>query len=172
MEALDLTVSVPGFGPVKLDIAYGGMWYAVVPAQAVGLVLHPDNGQAICRLGEMIKTACREQHPVCHPVHTSYTGVDILVFYELGSSEPGYEVDGCTGARGGGVAVGGDGKSGGGMGEGGGNCVATTPTVAPVHGKNAVVMSKVCVRGTGPFTPPSGCGWAWLCACLNVEMPD
>lgn len=26
--------------------------------------------------------ACREQHPVRHPIHTDYLGVDILVFRE------------------------------------------------------------------------------------------
>ena len=51
MEALGLSISVPGVGPVKLDIAYGGMWYAVVESSAVGLVLRPGNGQAICRRG-------------------------------------------------------------------------------------------------------------------------
>jgi proline racemase len=82
VEALDLSIDVPEIGSVKLDIAYGGMWYAVVEARPLGLALRPENGKEICRVGEMIKTACREQYPVAHPIHTSYIGVDIIVLRE------------------------------------------------------------------------------------------
>mmetsp|Transcript_121460 Transcript_121460/g.259328 ORF Transcript_121460/g.259328 Transcript_121460/m.259328 type:complete len:249 (+) Transcript_121460:1-747(+) len=76
---LDLRVEVPTLGVVLVDVAYGGMWYAVVEAAAVGLELRPENGKEICRLGEMIKVATREQHPTSHP-EIDYTGPDIMVF--------------------------------------------------------------------------------------------
>lgn len=72
-------VKVPTFGDVVVDIAYGGMWYAIVDAPSIGLDLVPENGKEICRLGEMIKVATREQHPVNHP-EFDYPGTDILVF--------------------------------------------------------------------------------------------
>ena len=40
--------------------------YAIVDAASVGLELVPEQGKEITRLGEMIKTAAREQHPVSH----------------------------------------------------------------------------------------------------------
>ena len=52
---------------VKLDLAFGGMWFAVVaadqvegrgglePVIQVGLLLEPGQGKKIARLGEMIK---------------------------------------------------------------------------------------------------------------------
>jgi proline racemase len=94
VEMLDVTVHVPGgIGMVQCDIAYGGMWYAVVSLEqfhrdsssshqsCINWRLHPDNAAELCRVGEMIKVACREQYPVQHPtVH--YPGVDILVFRE------------------------------------------------------------------------------------------
>ena len=76
-----VVVQVPDMGPVKLDIAYGGMHYAIVDAASVGLSLIPANGRRICQLGEMIKVACREQHPVNHP-EFDYPGCDILCFRE------------------------------------------------------------------------------------------
>jgi proline racemase len=77
---LDAVVDVPGgVGQVTVDIAYGGMWYCVVDAASVGLELLPENGKEICRLGEMIKIACREQHPVNHP-EFDYPGCDNMVF--------------------------------------------------------------------------------------------
>eukprot|EP00931_Biecheleriopsis_adriatica_P118745 TRINITY_DN94073_c0_g1_i1.p1 TRINITY_DN94073_c0_g1~~TRINITY_DN94073_c0_g1_i1.p1 ORF type:complete len:203 (+),score=29.56 TRINITY_DN94073_c0_g1_i1:661-1269(+) len=79
---MDVEIDVPGgVGKVRLDIAYGGMHYALVDASQVGLELQPGNGREICRLGEMIKVACREQHPVNHP-EFDYPGCDILVFTE------------------------------------------------------------------------------------------
>jgi len=83
-EKRDALVKVPagGVGNVLVDIAFGGMWYAIVNAEEtarLGLELIPSQGKAICRLGEMIKVACREQHPVNHPSF-DYPGVDIIVF--------------------------------------------------------------------------------------------
>ena len=83
------------------------------------------------RLGEMIKTACREQHPVRHPIHTDYTGVDILVFYELGWDRP-ESVDNGEGSAG-----------GGGTGSAGGGGTGVECGGGTVYGRNAVVMSKV-----------------------------
>jgi len=93
VEALDISVNVPGVGTVAVDIAYGGMWYAVVDPGPLALTLTPENGKEICRVGEMIKTACREQHPVRHPVHTDYEGVDILVFTQLGATPGATDLD-------------------------------------------------------------------------------
>ena len=80
VEMLGVKVHVPTLPqPVIVDIAYGGMWYGVVNAQSIGLELQPENGKRICRIGEMIKVATREQYPVQHPI-IDYPGIDILVF--------------------------------------------------------------------------------------------
>ena len=76
---LDVKINVPTFGEVSVDVAYGGMWYCIVDAQSMGLVLSPASGKEICRLGEMVKVACREQFPVNHPLF-EYPGCDIMVF--------------------------------------------------------------------------------------------
>ena len=74
-----LTVDVPTLGCVELTIAFGGMWYAIVEAASIELDLVASNGKEICRVGEMIKIAAREQLPVEHPAF-DYPGPDILVF--------------------------------------------------------------------------------------------
>ena len=79
VEHQGVTVKVPGVGEVVVDIVYSGMWYVVVEAGQVGLALEPGQGRNIARVGEMIKTAAREQWPVQHP-DNSYTGPDILAF--------------------------------------------------------------------------------------------
>lgn len=81
VHGLDLQVDVPTLGNVTVDLAYGGMHYCIVDAASVDLNLRPGSGKRICRYGEMIKVACREQHPVNHP-EFEYPGCDILVFRE------------------------------------------------------------------------------------------
>lgn len=85
---MDVRIDVPTIGSVDVDIAYGGMHYVIVDAASVGLKLDPSRGREICRLGEMIKVAAREQHPVSHPC-IDYPGPDILVFREKATRSPG-----------------------------------------------------------------------------------
>ena len=44
-----------------------------------GLALTPENGKELCRVGELVKAAAREQRPVAHP-EFDYPGPDILCF--------------------------------------------------------------------------------------------
>ena len=86
-----VSVAVPELGDVLVDVAYGGMWYAIVDADSVGLELLPSNGKRICRIGEMIKVACREAFPVEHP-ENHQMGCEILVF--LGRPSEGSKAHG------------------------------------------------------------------------------
>ncbi|KAK3711469.1 hypothetical protein LTR37_009648 [Vermiconidia calcicola] len=64
--ALDQEVHVPGFGAVKVDIAWGGMWYALVDAESCGLKIENSQGPRLVELGQRIKVAVQGQY---HPVH-------------------------------------------------------------------------------------------------------
>lgn len=100
----NVTVDVPTIGNVSVDVVYSGMWYCVVDLskfsqdflkrifkfdQSISSVdqnfpplqIVPSNGKLLCRVGEMIKVACREQYPVNHE-EIDYPGCDILVFME------------------------------------------------------------------------------------------
>jgi len=52
-----LAIEVPELGGITVDLAYGGVWYAVVDAQAIGLALEPGNVSAALLLGAAIKQA-------------------------------------------------------------------------------------------------------------------
>ena len=74
---LDRVIEVPKLGTVTVDVAYGGMFYAIADARAFGLALTPDEGRDIVRITEMIKAAAREQLPVVHPEQPGFTGPTI-----------------------------------------------------------------------------------------------
>jgi proline racemase len=77
---LDTAVEVPNLGTVIVDVAYGGMYYAIAQAQPLGFRISPDEGKDLVRVGEMIKAAAREQLPVTHPENPAISGVSIMQF--------------------------------------------------------------------------------------------
>ncbi len=77
---LDAPVEVPELGTVMVDVAYGGMFYAIVEAAPLGFRITPDEGRDLVRVGEMIKAAAREQLPVSHPENPAISGVSIMQF--------------------------------------------------------------------------------------------
>jgi proline racemase len=88
---LDAPVEVPHLGTVTVDVAYGGMWYVIADAAALGFRLTPDEGRDLVRAGEMIKAAAREQLPVVHPEQPGFEGVTIA---ELAGPPSGPHADG------------------------------------------------------------------------------
>ena len=74
---LDLEIEVPTLGSVNVDIAWGGMFFAIADADALGISLDASNGAEIARVSEMIRVATREQMPVVHPLHPELTGPTI-----------------------------------------------------------------------------------------------
>jgi proline racemase len=74
---LDAIVEVPQLGAVRVDVAYGGMFYAIAEAAQFGLRLTPDEGRDITRITEMIKAAAAEQLPATHPDEPGFTGITI-----------------------------------------------------------------------------------------------
>ena len=74
---LDAPVEVRGLGTVKVDVAYGGMFYVIADAAPLGLALRPDEARDVVRVAEMIKAATQEQLPVAHPENPAISGVSI-----------------------------------------------------------------------------------------------
>jgi proline racemase len=85
---LDAPVEVPGLGTVRVDVAYGGMFYAIVEAAPLGFRISPDEGRDLVRVGEMIKAAARWQLPVTHPENPAVSGISIMQF-TAPSTRPG-----------------------------------------------------------------------------------
>ncbi len=65
--ALDETVSVPGLGKVRYDLAFGGAFYAYVEAKEAGLDCTPDQYRALIERGMAIKRALMASRPIVHP---------------------------------------------------------------------------------------------------------
>jgi len=79
---LDYEVDVPDLGKVKVDIAWGGMIYAIVDAASVGLKITSAQGRKLVEVGEKIKRAVQLAIQPTHPENPSIKGVSIVQFTE------------------------------------------------------------------------------------------
>ena len=73
------SIYVPEIGEVKVDVAYGGMFYVILDSEELGLKLTPDNGGKIVRIAEMVKAIASEKLPVVHPENKDISGITIAV---------------------------------------------------------------------------------------------
>ena len=80
VHVLDRAVEVPGTGIVRLDIAWGGAFFALVDAADLGFALVPDEARALVEAGEAIKSAVRAGTPVRHPSAPEFEGVTFVTF--------------------------------------------------------------------------------------------
>ena len=79
---IDATLEVDGLGTLTVDVAFGGMWYAIADAAALGFALDPSEARDLCTAGERIRLAAREQLPCAHPENPDIAGVSIVQIAE------------------------------------------------------------------------------------------
>ncbi len=92
---LDATVEVEGMGSVPVDVAWGGMAYALVDAASLGFALTPDEAYDLCVAGQRIKGAAAAQISAVHPQNPAYAGITQTEF----TLPPVRDVDGVLTAR-------------------------------------------------------------------------
>jgi proline racemase len=81
-DRLDARLEVDGLGVLAVDVAFGGMWYAIADAAALGFALEPHEAHDLSRVGELIRAAAREQLPCVHPENPEIAGVSIVQIAE------------------------------------------------------------------------------------------
>ena len=64
---LDGEINLPGHGPLKADVGYGGAFFVIVDARTFGFELVASEARRLVETGEAIKAAAVEQLKVCHP---------------------------------------------------------------------------------------------------------
>ena len=67
VESLDLALEVPGYGTVSVDVAYGGCYYVLVRAEALGVRLDRQSARAVVEAAEAVSVAARRDIKVEHP---------------------------------------------------------------------------------------------------------
>ncbi|HEV2217593.1 MAG TPA: proline racemase family protein [Candidatus Dormibacteraeota bacterium] len=81
-DQLDAPLEVAGLGSIRVDVAFGGMWYAIADAMSLGFELVPAEAADLSRAGELIRQAAREQLSCTHPLNREIAGVSVVQIAE------------------------------------------------------------------------------------------
>jgi proline racemase len=83
----DAAVTVPGLGRLVLDLAWGGNFYAVLPASAVGLEVGPDSHDDLVAAGLAVMAAVNEQLSFAHPEQPDIDHCHHVIFTAPGDDQ-------------------------------------------------------------------------------------
>ena len=76
----DIELEVPDVGHVKLDIAYGGNFYAILEADSVGIEVTTENAHEIILMGAKIWQTVNEQVEIRHPLEPQIDCINYVEF--------------------------------------------------------------------------------------------
>jgi len=68
LYARDVELDVPAYGRLTIDVAFGGAFYAFIPAAQLGLSITPEQADQLAAAGDTITKAVNIVLPVKHPV--------------------------------------------------------------------------------------------------------
>lgn len=77
----DMEVKLPGLGEIKVDIAFGGNFFALVDATALHLEVEKGNIDELIATGLMIRDAVNAKIKVRHPIANHITSVGLTEIY-------------------------------------------------------------------------------------------
>ncbi|MBK0097526.1 proline racemase family protein [Erwinia sp. S63] len=80
VEALDVVIETEEFGPIKADVAFGGVYYALVDVDQVGLTIEPKNARKLADFGVTIRNHVNNQFKVKHPLYPEIDKVAYTMF--------------------------------------------------------------------------------------------
>ena len=76
----DLELHVPDVGLIRLDIAYGGNFYAIVKSENVGLEVIPENAYKLMSMGTKVWRTVNEQVDIHHPQEPEIDCINYVEF--------------------------------------------------------------------------------------------
>lgn len=80
LHSSDVRIYVPRFGDLLLDIAWGGNFFAILPAEAIGMPLERSSVKRLASAAKEIMDAIQEQVRVSHPDQPQITEIKHIMF--------------------------------------------------------------------------------------------
>lgn len=93
--AIDRPLIVPGFGEVKVDVAFGGQFFVQLDVAQLGIELTSSNGKRLTQAGAAVKVAALQQIEVQHPTNPSINAVNLIMLHN-GELAPGKQAKNAT----------------------------------------------------------------------------
>jgi 4-hydroxyproline epimerase len=80
VAARDVTIEVPGLGPLTLDVAYGGNFYAIIEPQDEYRGIDELGAARILSLSQQVRQAVRQRIEPVHPLDPTIRGVSHVMW--------------------------------------------------------------------------------------------
>lgn len=80
VEALDVQLATDQWGTISADICYGGIFYALVDAEQIGLQIRPENAAQLAAAGMDLKDMFNQSYQVAHPDIPAINGIGYVMF--------------------------------------------------------------------------------------------
>jgi proline racemase len=80
VEHLDLAIETEAYGTLKIDVAFGGVYYALIDVDQVGLSIAPENARELAEVGVGLRAVINQQLNIQHPLLPSVNEVAYVMF--------------------------------------------------------------------------------------------
>ena len=87
MYQKDVTASVPELGDVVFDIAFGGMFMAVIKAETLGVEIEPSQARVLAAKGNCLRSWINENLTIRHPILEHIKTVDAVQIWSQAKNE-------------------------------------------------------------------------------------
>ena len=87
VAARGIEIDVPAFGPLSIDVAYGGNFYAIVEPQGAYSDLDDLGASRLVELSRTIRALVREAYEPVHPLDDSISGVSHVLWADVPKGE-------------------------------------------------------------------------------------
>ena len=89
-------IETPTWGPIRYDLCYGGVFYALVDVNQVGVTIAPENARTLAINGVEIRDLIAAKTGIAHPDAPEINGLAYVMFR---SEEPDGAIRTCTTLR-------------------------------------------------------------------------
>ena len=79
-EKTAVPLELPGLGRIEVDVAFGGVYYAIIDAAQLGLEIVPARARDMVEYGTQIKAAAEAQISVRHPEVPEFDHIEFVMF--------------------------------------------------------------------------------------------
>jgi len=96
VAGLDAVIDTAEWGPVRYDLCFGGVFYALVDVVQIGLTIAPENARQLATTGVDLRNRIAGVEPALHPTIPALSGLAYVMFR---STDPDGAVRTCTTLR-------------------------------------------------------------------------
>lgn len=76
----DAVIETAEWGPVRYDLCFGGIFYALIDADQIGLTIAPENARQLAMTGVDLRARIAAQEPALHPTTPALNGLSYVMF--------------------------------------------------------------------------------------------